>query len=389
MVRQAQVLFKGVRAGLLLETAAGGSQFVYDPDWTQDIGCCLPVSSGAHSWPAGLHPFFQHLGAEGWLREKQARQGQVADQDDLGLLLHYGADCIGAVSVVPMGAVEPSPPPSWPDEIGLPAGRTVSGVQRKLLAFEQEGRFHPATSSSPATHIAKFNAATHDGFVRNEGLSLSLAAEVLGREQVTDFRRGFVEGFDEPCLLITRFDRTATGERRRMEDFAQILARPRGNDHQGKYDGSYEEVVAAIQRHSARPRVDLDLFFRQLVFSVLVGNADLHLKNFSLLEGADGLRLSPAYDLMNTLLFGGTYDRRMALSLCGGRQALDQVDAGLLLRFAAAIGLPERAARRALTDLATRTAASRHLIPPGAEDADGFVHRYAEIVHAACTRIRP
>lgn len=388
-MRQAQVLFKGVRAGLLLETAAGGSQLVYAPDWTQDIGCCLPVASGAHLWPAGLHPFFQHLGAEGWLRERQVRQGQVADQDDLGLLLRYGADCIGAVSVVPAAGADTDPPPSWPDEVGVPAGRTVSGVQRKLLTYEQEGRFHPATADSPATHIAKFNAASNDGFVRNEFRSLSLAVDVLGQDQVTGFRQGNVEGFDEPCLLITRFDRTVTGERRRMEDMAQILARPRGNDHQGKYAGSYEEVAATIQRHSARPRVDLDLFFRQLVFSVLIGNADLHLKNLSLLEGAGGMRLSPAYDVMNTLLFGGAYDRHMALTLCGQRQGLDRVDAALLLNFAAAIGLPERAARRALTDLATRAGASRWLIPPDGEGADGFVHRYADIVHAACARIRP
>lgn len=387
-MRTAQILFKGQRAGLLRETAAGGSQFVYNPDWRQDIGCCLPVSSGAHSWPAGLHPFFQHLGPEGWLRERQARTGRIEDQDDLGLLLRYGADCIGAVSVQPLdGAASMADPAPWPDDV--PPGRTVSGAQRKLLVYAQDGRFHPATADSAATHIAKFNDRTTPSFVRNELLSLSLAADILGRDRVTRFRTGFVEGFDEPCLIVTRFDRTAQGARLRMEDMAQILARPRGSDHRGKYEGSYEEVADAIRHHSARPLIDLDRFFRHLVFSVLIGNADAHLKNFSLLEGAGGMRLSPAYDLLNTLVYGGDYERRTALSLGGDHPALDRIDTALLLRFAAAIGLPDRAARRALHDLATSTAASPKLVPPAGEGADGFVHLYADIVHAACARVTP
>lgn len=387
-MRTAEVLFKGQRAGLLSETAAGGSRFVYDSDWTQDIGCGLPVSAGEHGWPLGLHPFFQHLGAEGWLRERQARAGRIEDQDDFGLLLRYGGDCIGAVSILATDPADtPAPDTAWPDEI--PSGRTISGVQRKLLAFQAGRHFHPATADSPATHIAKFNHASNDGLVRNEYHSLSLAAHILGADQVTAFSNGFVEGHDEPCLLITRFDRVDDGTKLRMEDFAQILARPRGNDYRGKYDGSYEDVAEAISRHSARPVIDLDRFFRQLVASVLIGNADAHLKNFSLLERPEGMRLSPAYDLLNTLIYGGRYDRHTALTLAGARQPLDRIDAALLLTFAKAIGLPERAARRALHELATRAAASPKLVPPAGEGADGFIHLYADIVHAACTRVTP
>ncbi|MFV3130466.1 type II toxin-antitoxin system HipA family toxin [Niveispirillum sp. KHB5.9] len=387
-MRTAQVLFRGQRAGLLSETAAGGSRFVYDTGWTQDIGCGLPVSAGEHGWSVGLHPFFQHLGAEGWLRERQARAGRIEDQDDFGLLLRYGGDCIGAVSVLPTDpAAQPAADPAWSDE--APPGHTISGVQRKLLAFQNAKHFHPATIDSPATHIAKFNHASNDSLVRNEFLSLSLAAHILGADQVTGFRNSFVEGYEEPCLLVTRFDRTGDGAKLRMEDFAQILARPRGNDYRGKYAGSYEEVADAITRHSARPVIDLNRFFRQLVISVLIGNADAHLKNFSLLETPAGMRLSPAYDLLNTLHYGGSYDRRTALTLCGAHQPLDRIDAALLLDFAEAIGLPDRAARRALRDLATRAAASPKLVPPAGEGVDGFVHRYADIVHAACARVTP
>ena len=73
--RQAHILFKGQHAGILRETAGGGSLFSYLPDWRAPIACCLPVTQREHPWPVGLHPFFQHLGAEGWLRQQQARIG--------------------------------------------------------------------------------------------------------------------------------------------------------------------------------------------------------------------------------------------------------------------------------------------------------------------------
>src|SRR3546814_1162819 len=92
-----------------------------------------------------------------------------------------------------------------------------------------------------------------------------------------------------------------------MEDFAQILMRPREADFKGKYQGSYEEVAAAIDRHSARPQIDRARFFSALVFNLIIGNADAHLKHWSLLERPEGLRLSPQYDPLNTLLYGSAY----------------------------------------------------------------------------------
>ncbi|HRA93972.1 MAG TPA: HipA N-terminal domain-containing protein, partial [Aestuariivirga sp.] len=95
----AEILFKDSTAGTLVQTAEGGTRFTYSADWTQTIACCLPVERREHDWPQGLHPFFQHLGPEGWLRQRQARTAHIAEEDDFGLLLRYGADCIGAVGI--------------------------------------------------------------------------------------------------------------------------------------------------------------------------------------------------------------------------------------------------------------------------------------------------
>jgi HipA-like protein len=96
-LRKAEILFKDEVAGTFEETAGGGTRFVYGADWKTPIACCLRVLRREHEWPRGVHPFFQQLGPEGWLREEQARVAHIDEEDDFGLLLRYGADCIGAV----------------------------------------------------------------------------------------------------------------------------------------------------------------------------------------------------------------------------------------------------------------------------------------------------
>ena len=103
-LRKVDVLFKDQPAGTLEETANGGSRFIYAPKWQTEIACAFPITEREHEWPRGLHPFFEGLGPEGWLREKQARSAHINEEDDFGLLLRYGADCIGAVGLRPQAA---------------------------------------------------------------------------------------------------------------------------------------------------------------------------------------------------------------------------------------------------------------------------------------------
>lgn len=384
-LRTATILFKGQPAGTLTETAAGGTRFAYAPLWQEAIACCLPATRREHEWARGLHPFFEHLGPEGWLREQQARVAHIAEEDDLGLLLRYGGDCIGAVSIQPQDTPVPDKPIA---EVTASPGRTVSGVQRKLLVVpRQKGTFGPAGAEGPAPYIAKFNSERLTTLVRNEALSLRWLAAVLGIKEVNESRLAHIAVVDEIALVVKRFDRSPDGRRLRLEDCAQILCKPRGRDYGGKYDAAYEDVATIIARHSARPAIDLARFFRRLVTFALVGNCDAHLKNFSLLETADGLRLSPAYDVLNTAIYDG-YDQRLALSLGGRKPALDAVTAGLLRAFGLEIGLPVRAVEQVFADLRRQVRKAASIVtPPPAEAPDGFVHRFAEIVSNGCLRI--
>lgn len=391
--RTARILFRNQPAGTLTETAGGGTRLVYDAGQTAPIACCFPIHLREHDWAAGLHPFFEHLAPEGWLRERQARVAHIAEEDDFGLLLRYGEDCIGAVSIArldPNGAAVPEPADGL-TQAATRGARTLSGIQPKLLVNRlARNRFQPAGATGPAAFIAKFNSDGRPDLVRNELLSLKWSAAVLGAEQVTRFEHGLVElgrAAPETALVVERFDRTAAGEKLRLEDCAQILVKPRGRDYAGKYDAAYEQVAAIIAAHSVRPQIDLDRFFRRVALFAILGNCDGHLKNFSLLETPDGLRLSPAYDILNTAIYPDL-SPDFGLRFGDRRLALEQVDRRVLEEFGRAIGLPEKAVELALADIARGVKrAARFIAPPAGEDAAGFVTRYAEIVRNGCRRI--
>src|SRR5215831_497850 len=387
-LRKAEVLFKDQPAGTLEETASGGSRFVYAPKWQTQIACSLSILKREHEWGQGVHPFFQHLGPEGWLREKQARVGHVAEEDDFGLLLRYGADCIGAVGLRPLSGAETQDTAPITELTASP-GRTISGIQRKLLVVKDGKNFTPAGPKGLAAYIAKFNSESErvGSLVRNEQLSLRWSRELLGKREVNEFVVDEVSVLNEVALIVTRFDRKPDGSKLRLEDFAQILNKPGGGNSPGKYDASYEDVAAIIKRHSVRSEIDLARFFRRLVVFVLVGTCDAHLKNFSLLETEDGLRLSPAYDILNSALYDG-FDQNLALSIDGSKPHLDQVTRDLLKKFGQSVGLSPRAIDQIFADLHKRVrGASKLLTPPQGEPPDGFVHRYSEIVSRACLRI--
>jgi serine/threonine-protein kinase HipA len=327
-----------------------GTLFAYDDDWSEPIACSLPADTRDYYDRGGLLPFFQHLAPEGWLRGLQARAGGTADQDDFGLLLHYGADCIGAVGVLPLGDEGPV----------------------------------PIKNIDPATYIAKFNRPDLPTLVQNENLSLTLAREVLGTNEVTRAKPAIVSGLEGIALLVERFDRNGD-ERLRLEDFAQILNKPRGNDFRGKYDSSYEEAASVMERFSARARVDLQRFFRLTVFNLAIGNADAHLKNFSLLERDGELRLSPAYDLINTSIYN--FDRETALAIGGRKRQFEELDRATLVKLGIDIGLPEPAVQRALDDIAVRIDKAKSLSFPNHLNADDFRARYLGVVQDNIGRI--
>lgn len=256
-LRYAQISFKDRRAGILRETPEGGTVFEYDPEFPEDIACTLPRAHDSHTWPVGLHPFFEHLGPEGWLRDRQARTAEIAVEDDFGILLAFGADCIGAVSIHAPGEPPVSTDRGQLDELtaaAVASRRTLSGMQPKLLVTKGAVGFAPAGATGPAPYIAKFPGEDLPNIVANETLALKAARLLLGSDRVVEAEPAAVAGIPRPALVVRRFDRTPEGEKLRLEDFAQILSKARRRDYSGKYDAGFEDIGARSGATAPAPK---------------------------------------------------------------------------------------------------------------------------------------
>ena len=127
---------------------------------------------------------------------------------------------------------------------------------------------------------------------------------------------------DTLCYLTRRIDRTPSGDKIAMEDMCQLTERQ--TEH--KYNSSYEQIGKAILKYSSLPKMDVTNYFEYVLFSWLTGNNDMHLKNFFLYETANRIRLTPAYDLLNTAIINPKDDEELALTLNGRKKRLQRED---------------------------------------------------------------
>jgi serine/threonine-protein kinase HipA len=219
---------------------------------------------------------------------------------------------------------------------------TLSGIQRKISVDLAVERGALRLVLGPGHFILKPQAQTFPEIPQNELLTMRMAGHVgidvpsCGLVRLRD---------DTLAYIVRRFDRVHGKRKLRQEDFCQLAEQP----PKDKYEGSAELCVRLLRRHASEPLVDVLRLYRLMAFCWWTGNGDMHLKNFSLLTGEDGLhRLSPAYDLVSTTLV--IPDDQLALSVGGKRDRLTRKD---WLDFAGYGGIPERAALRALATISS------------------------------------
>lgn len=159
-----------------------------------------------------------------------------------------------------------------------------------------------------------------------EDLTMHLA-EVAKIDVVPHSLIRFADG--ELCYITRRIDRTSTGEKLPMEDMCQLTERL--TEH--KYKGSYEQIAKAIQRFSSVPKLNLVNYWEQVLFSWITGNADMHLKNFSLYSKQRGkYQLTPAYDMLSTALVLPEDTEELALTLNAKKRKLKRSDFELAMK---------------------------------------------------------
>lgn len=228
---------------------------------------------------------------------------------------------------------------------------SISGTQRKISVTLAADRATLQVAVEGGRYILKPIGERFPNLPENEHVTMCLA-RLAGLEVPPCGLVRLAEG--TTAYLVARFDRPADGGKLRQEDFCQLA----GKSPKEKYDGSAELCARLLKESASEPTIEALKLFRLFVFAWWTGNGDMHLKNFSLLTGRDGLhRLSPVYDMLCTRLV--IPDDPLALPVGGKRDGLTRND---WLEFARYSGLLPRAAQRVLADIAGATPEAQDLV---------------------------
>lgn len=229
----------------------------------------------------------------------------------------------------------------------------LSGVQIKApMHLGHDGTLLPATDL-PFTHILK--PAGTSGFEQMpvvEWLCLELG-RMAGFTSAEAALIAMPDGMP-PALVIERFDIRENGNdprRLAMEDFCSILGVPA----EDKYKGTIERMARALRALSTDPAEDIAVLFARALFSWLIADGDMHLKNIAMLKIAvprarvfESVRMAPLYDTLTTRVFPGLHNDHMALKLAGKDDRLHLADFETCART---IDLPLRKARDIIDQL--------------------------------------
>lgn len=341
-----KVYYKDTYAGRLQEEPGGRVVFTYDPSYIQvkqpAIAYTLPLRVEPFLSERGLPPFFDNLVAEGWFRNAQAKALGIDPKNRFSLLLGFGYDLAGAVSVI-----DPEPQEhhllDHTDDATLAAllGRaSISGVQRKLLVVKEGKEFRPVRPNELSTYIAKLASGNLNNLLELEYLTTLAVSKLLPDDSVVQMEITKISSIHEAALVIPRFDRSPTGKRlHHFEEFNQLLGKFSGDD---KYDGSYEDMGQFILNTPGCIPVEADKLFRRILVCLLVGNTDAHFKNFAMFHTRDGLRLTPLYDLVASSIYREY--QSIALNVCGIRNmAIGKLESKHLIRMGEGFGMKAEA----------------------------------------------
>lgn len=227
-------------------------------------------------------------------------------------------------------------------------GFTVPGVQKKLslhLTNEKNDKVRLTLVGYPAGYILKPQTADYPALPEAEYLVMQMA-KMTGIKTVP-FALIRLAETGEFAYITKRIDRTASGEKIAMEDFCQLDLRVTAD----KYKGSYERCGKIVKEYAENPGLDMTELFLRIVFSFAVGNSDMHLKNFSLIETAPGngiYRLSEAYDMLPVNIILPADKDQMALTLNGKNRNLHRSD---FFALAENCGLNRKSAEKMLDEI--------------------------------------
>lgn len=323
------------RVGTLARDRGGATAFLVDEVFLRDparpivsLGWVVPGDEegtrerlAARGDKIGLNghlpPWFSGLLPEGALRELVMAEMGPGRHDQFDLLTRLGGDLPGAILVTPETAPPETAGPLHIERLhGLdlpqPEGLvkfSLAGVQLKFSATDTHGRLTVPARAGEGRAILKVPTARYPGLPEAEFAAMTLCrligvhtadCRLVSLEAIDGIPQSFLSGGAQ-ALAVDRFDRPGEGRRLHIEDAAQVV----GAVGERKYTmATYETILNMIRRFSTDWRADVLEGLRRIVADVLIGNGDNHLKNWSFLfPEPHTVRLSPAYDIVPTVLF--------------------------------------------------------------------------------------
>lgn len=370
--------------GMLSQTAARTMQFAYDDEWLRSahrfpISRSLPLE-GTFTDSDSQH-FFANLLPEGNVRAQICKSLKISADNDFELLKAIGGDCAGALTITGTRSsdLQERPPRYEPVteeqlgrwSLGTPnvfaavTGQSdirlsLAGAQDKLPVYIEGTQIMIPLGNAPSTHILKF-ASPHYSYLPENETFITLLAKEVGLP-VVDVR--IRKTAESSITIIARYDRqwdAGQWTRLHQEDFCQALGIDASRKYEKEGGPSHKQCADLIRQHVAFPLVDLQKLLRWSLFNLLVGNADAHGKNLSLLYDRSGTpSLAPFYDLVCTRNYKNL-SREMAMSV-GGVWNPDVVSAKHLSVLADDLGIRSNIVIEQAQEMADRIAISLPLV---------------------------
>jgi serine/threonine-protein kinase HipA len=396
-IRVLDVWWDGRLIGQLAQNQHGELGFTYAAEWLHDddapaLSASLPKRAEPFS-RRECRPFFGGLLPEESQRDAAAQALGVSAGNDWALLDRLGGDVAGALQLVPHGqqpaAPDPGQRPIPLDEAGLIrvldalpvrpllAGETglrlsLAGAQSKLPVILIDGAVALPAPGQATTHILKPPIPRFSGTTENEALVMRLAAAIGLDVAVVEPR--VVR--DRPFLLVERYDRFRSEDgvvrRTHQEDFCQALGVPTETKYASEGGPTLKDCFALLRRVVTRPAVDVLKLLDAVIFNLIVGNADAHGKNFSILYDRGGPRLAPLYDVMATVAYADL-SPKLAMRI-GKRATLGEMDTKGWSTFATDVGLGLPLIRRRVSEISQSVMVIAHdvagaVMRPGLDEA--------------------
>ena len=361
MTDRLSVWWDGRISGCLYLGPDGETLFAYDADWLADskapaLSFSLPKQAEPFKRSA-VQAFFGGILPEEGQRTAIARALGVSADNEFRLLEYLGGEVAGALTLLPAGETPASPSDAAPklldddalvqllDHLPLrpmlagEAGLRLSlaGAQSKLPVLVIDGQIALPAPGQPTSHILKPPISRFEGTTENEYFCMSLAG-AIGLEVAAVEMRVVA---DRSFLLVTRYDRAvgAGGNiiRRHQEDFAQALGIPSHRKYASEGGPIFPDCFALLRRAATRPAREILKLLDAAIYNLIIGNADAHAKNFSLLHsagnGGGAITLAPLYDLLSTIIYPNLHGK-LAMKI-GGEAVLEDIEQRHWERFAA------------------------------------------------------